>query len=492
MKAHRVTVLGSLALAIALASWIVFAQGDTAAPSVDDAAPVEGDVSTWRAAREQVAGSWDQAEQLKTAGEYETASQQFQAIAAQLPDSSQKQRALLEAGLCLAEAGQPSLAVSLYDRVIDLGEALTVFDYYSPTGEERKPLPLGKGRKKTIKEWTAEALCAKATACRDTGDNAEALRAVQRVRAEYPGMRFIDHILRVQSELEGLSRQEVQDRLTREEEAVDSYEIGHVAYVERRYSDALAALDGVIASYPDTAIANKALRDKARSLWNSSSFDEAVTVYSQIVDRIGDVAPVSDLVREAESRVAWRRAGLMVKEYGTTLQSDGTVSDEQWREVQDLCLVAMRECEEAERRAEAHIHLIESMLWQHRFEDAFAQATLYFRHFGTGSSPKAYQVGRNTAWAHYFAGRALQHLGRDDEAFAQFQAVAMMPDEALAKGSLDDHVLPFVYSAMMRYLREAGATPEEIRELADEFVSRWPDSQSLKLISALRQRLAGQ
>ncbi len=398
-----------------------------------------------------------QAEQAMAAGQYELATAQF-----------------LEAASAFTQANRAAEAVQLYDQAASAAkEFLISLDLSRWKDGQSAKLDSAKGNLR-------RALLGKTGLCRGAGDTQGTLRAIQQLRAEDPEYYRLREILPLQAELQGVDLAVLR---AQEADAAQLSDQAKWAWKQGNSKSAGELADAAITQYPDTAGALLARKTKAGMLWRLKQYPEARTLYEDIMNRVGTIAPTCAVAREAASRIGWLESIRQIRQCMALCKEGRRPSVAQWKAAQEQVLTVMRWDQEAGTRAEAEVMQIEIYSWQGMSDEVIKHAAEFWGRYGDGSAAaiKTLHFERASAWAHVYVGRAFQSQGRWAEARAHFQAVidahTGKPDSWLAPDSL-----AAAYWYIWHGLRQSGGPAEEIRSIGDQIVTRFSNSSHAAIV----------
>jgi tetratricopeptide (TPR) repeat protein len=456
MKRIRSWIVSSVLLAVAAfgpPSWAADPQPELPAPSP---AEVQADAI------------WQQAGQLQQGDRLQQAADRYQAIMAQETHWKKRAKAALLAADCLDRLGKAGESIALLDTAISEADSVAA-----------------RSNEEVDQSWTCPALFIKAGVCEKTGDRAGAIQAIDRLRAEFFKSDKARQALEIRARLERWSPQRLAQAMTQEQEAMQMAEQAAEASKQKRPKEAIESCDRIIKQYPDTAAVFPALRTKALALWQLHKYKDAKAVYRTILDRVGPIAPHSNLVHTAQYRIAWLDSGDMSKDFVARKRKDAPPRDEEWQQLRDRCQVVITLDPDPKERADAELMIIESYCWQQRPDESLRYAEEFLRqHDG---DKKAARFGVQAASAHVFAAIAAERLGRYDEANRHldrvFEATSRWTDYRQR-----EHVLDTAYFWRWHILHQTGADDAQLRQLANQHIAEFPDSPNADFVRAYMLR----
>jgi tetratricopeptide (TPR) repeat protein len=405
---------------------------------------------------------WQEAQQLEQSESYDQAADRYQAILSSETRWKKRAKAALLAANCLDRIGRSSESIPLLDRAI--AEADNLLAQNKPGIDE---------------SWTLSALYGKAVACEKTGDRAGALKAIERIRAQFFKSDEAREALTIQARLEGWSPERLAQVLAREQEAMQMAEQAAEASKQKRHKEALESCDRIIQQYADTAAVYPAMRTKALVLWNMGGHRQAKAVYQAILDRVKPIAPHSRLVRTAEYRVAWYDAIRMSETLVADRRKHLEVTDSRWQELRDLCQVVLDKDPSPEERADAKVMIIVSYAWQDRPEETLEAAEAFLREYDTDKKHAKFDYQITSV--RLYAGVTAARTGRYSEGLKHLDYV-LDRGLRLANERLREHVLDPAYFWRWHILRMSGATEDEVREAVREHVSQLPGAPNARFV----------
>lgn len=481
MRVARITVGG---VVVGLLCWLALAQGTDPGPVTDEPqeqrgeSPAPQDGLGWREASAGLSADWDAASALANAEQHEPAARRYQEILAQLPASTQAQKASVRAAACLTTAAKPLEAIEMYDRAFAVGKELLVVDYYNPTGHEWKPAPIGK-RSLSIKHWMEVALYNKALACRQAQDAATGIQTIETLRVEFPKSRYVPELASLWCEFQGLPPQQASQLAQDEQDAAQLFNEPHEAFLRKEYDTALPVLEQVVTQLGHTAVALQARADVARILWDQSEYDRARELYAEILEQGQEVAPDSHLVRLAEAKIAWVDLQPRLKNVIRGFFRGDPAPPEEAQAVYDRCLIIMSKEDEMSLRCHANRVLIQTAHFDQDYEKVVMEAKIFFRNY---AGPKKQRLfASDIAWVYVHVGHAYRHLGSYDEALDHFHAITGMW-EADPERWAGKKVIPAAHYGIVLTLREAGASGTDVQVIEDIIHADFPQSNYSKLL----------
>ena len=232
---------------------------------------------------EQRKALWQQAEDLESQGQYETAAQRYNGVIALAPLSLKAQHAAMRAARCMEQAGDLSQAITFYDQVINIAD----------TRANQEP---GTRR---LRDYKKEALFSKPHACRQAGMVQQARQTIEQLKAKFPSSSRCVQIGILEAELDGRDTEPAQQLFARDTEAVGLWTQGMHAMGRAEYAQALTLFERVITDYPDTSAALRALENKGRVLLKHKRFSEAGQTFSTLLrNRLGESTRHSRFYRD--------------------------------------------------------------------------------------------------------------------------------------------------------------------------------------------------
>ncbi len=411
-----------------------------------------------RAADSSVASLWQEAEQLRQTEQYAEAADHYRSILASETHWKKRAKAACMGAACLDRAGRSSESIPLLDAAI--AEADNLLAQNKPGVDE---------------SWTLSALYGKAVACEKAGDKAGALKAIERLRAQFFKSDQARQAIQIRARLEAWSEQQLAQTLTREQEAMDLAEQAAAAFHQKQHPQALEICDRILQQYADTAAVYPALRTKALTLWNDGRYRQAKAVYQMILDRLRPVAPHSRLAQTAEYRVAWLDAGQMSKDFLLRRRKGMPPTDAEWQHLRDRCQVILTLDPDPVQRADATVMMVQSCCWQGRSEDALQVAEGFLRQQEGGK--KLAKFGYQAAWVRLFASVAATNLGRYQESTLHYEQAFSYASQC-PDARLRDAILDAAHVARWHAMERSGASAEQLLQLAQEHVAQLPNTTS--------------
>jgi len=492
-RSLSVAVLAIAAVAAVVATgWFVHAQDPPPVSDGSGTEPIQGepdpesgvslpagevcDPDCWQQASDQLAVSWQEAEQAKTAGQYADAAQRYLAIADQLPESWQAMKALLEAASCKAQIGANADALVLYDRTIALGNKYLIIDY-GHTKRFGWDQRASKGMlMKHVAPRVHEAMLRKASAFYAAGDLAAAQRAVDAIRATFWDF-TIDHhrlVFPLQAALTGESAETI---AAREDEAAGYAEQAHAAIRNHEYETAKGLVERVLADYSQTTAALRAMDLKAVILWKESRHDNAVAVYSQILDRTKDVAPECEFARIARSRIAYLESRRLFRELLIRHRQGGAVGREECQRMRDLCRESDRMNRELADVVQSDRLVANSLIWEGRYEEAVQVVDEGFHDHYIDLSGAHPMLRASFASLQDTAARALVKMGRCQEALDRFNWIIQLAD-----GPSEEYLSGPAYVGIWVHLHDCDGFQGVADKAAADLFRQFPDSKAAEML----------
>jgi len=118
--------------------------------------------------------------------------------------------------------------------------------------------------------------------------------------------------------------------------------------------------------------------------------------------------------------------------------------------------------------------IIESLVWQGRFEDATRASNSFLAQYA--GEKKLGRYSRDIAWGHFFAGYALQKQYRHDEAISHFRFIVESAQRYVSIAA-DDVLLSHALFREWQSLRDMKAEEDRVTTAASNLVSRFPQSE---------------
>lgn len=434
--------------------------------------------SAWKDLSENLDSQWNDADQLRKNEAYGLAAQRYQQIMAQLPRSTQSQKAGLYAGECLVAAGRAQDAIPLFDQVISLGHSFTAPDYYNPTGKERKLPQLGK-RLQSIREWTQEALYHKAKAHKQIGDDATAIRTIDQLRLEFPNSDYLEELIPLKGSLLRYSATQLEQKIEEERQASDALVICLRTQEEKQEDQALVGLRAIIDQYPESTAALRARADMAKILWGRSDYSQAKALYAGILSRGQEIAPNAHLVRLADAKTAWvdlqpKMRSIIGGHFSGQPAPTGDAED-----AYRLCRIIMSKEDEAPLRCQANKLLIEMAVFRHDNQTVVNEARIFFRNYAGDKKKNMYST--EVCWVHIYAAQAYRERGEADKALAHTRAVTNLWKADPANWQERDFVPAALYEEVMT-LRSAHAAEKTIDEVIQTLYLHFPESNYSRML----------
>jgi len=385
----------------------------------------------------QTASLLSEAQARMNAGDYAAAAQLYQQALAGLPASVEAQQAALKAGMCMDAMQQPAQAIEMYDRVV-----ATSRDVLKTSGP-RTPRNLA-----VVQDPIERALYRKALACQQIGDSACGLQAIRHLRAVGPTSVFITRLVPLQLAFEERPASLAETLIQQEQQATALWEQARQASRSAVPEQALPVLDRMLTEYPGTAVALRAKAQKARILWSKRRWDEAKQLYQEIINQVGDVGSESDYAYTARFRLALSEPQARIKELERQVRSGAVVSASQWEQVRDACTVIMQKDFGPSEIDDAHVIVMEAYAWEGRYEELAAATAEFFQKCpAVGGCPQ--RLPLQEAWAHFFAGYAMESLSRYEEAAAHYRGVLQVADRS-ANALLGNRVVGLAEAGLKR------------------------------------------
>jgi tetratricopeptide (TPR) repeat protein len=399
-----------------------------------------------------------QGKQLKEAGNYSAALPLLQQALEKDPKSDP---AMILAGACLQKIGQPSQALTYFDKVA-----------------------AGKG-------FRATALYCAAECYRDLGQNAQALAALKAAREDSPIDKWGIKALGLMAEIEGRSAAAA---MAREEEAAALYRAARDRGKETHYKspEPLAMFDRVITQYPGTGGAYCALSQKAELLWHLGKREDMCKTYEQLREILRGYTG-SEKVRLAyrtmDCRIGQTRAEELLNEINRDLAGGREVSQARWDHLGVLCDRWRHNADDA-NQALADLFIVCISSCQGKDAEMVTALDGFFRQYYEPDKNRMMDPDYKDvfAGAHLLAARALKKLNRNDEALAHFRAIV---DMSITTPPLpQDKVYgPAARWEVCRLLKAMGASRSELQQAVDAFVAEYPGH---RLAESARGLLRGQ
>jgi len=392
----------------------------------------------------------------------EAAAERYAEVMALDPVSVKSHHAAMKAAGCMKDAGNFAEAARFYQAIIAGVDARA----------DKEP---GTRR---LRDWKCEALFKKAHACCQAGLADQALAMISLLREEFPDSVRATEIGILQAQLENRSTQPAQELFAQAGQAIALVRQAGDLQVNEDYNQALQLCDQVITSYPETAATWSALNLKAYILANKLNRPEqAQAVYGSICEKLGTTARRSRLFCDA--RVNLR--GLLLRHLQDKQRKGEPVSDQAWNELRDLCQEIVAQDTWLFGRVYGHLGLTEMYSSKGERELALAAAEELIRVYQQGDRDNWSRFKPQLAWAHLYAGNALQNLGRYDEALTHYRWIVNIAYDYPPYGAGASTRVQAYYQ-IWRTLRRAGAPQAEIDEAAQAVLSRFPEAKHAEVI----------
>ncbi|NLE58760.1 MAG: hypothetical protein GX616_10390 [Planctomycetes bacterium] len=411
---------------------------------------------------------WQEAQQLEQSEKYDQAADRYRAILSSETRWKKRAKAALLAANCLDHIGRSTESIPLLDKAI--AEADTLLAQNKPGIDE---------------SWTLSALYGKAVACEKTGDRAGALKAIERIRAQFFKSDEAREALAIQARLEGWSPQRLTQILAREQEAIQMAEQAAEASKQNRDQEAVDLSDRIIQQYPDTAAVYPAMRTKALSLWRLHKYHSAKVVYNDILQRVEPIAPHSQLVRTAQRRVAWLDATSLFKRLMEQRIRGDSVSDGDWQRVRDLCATVTDLTSDPHERAQVRTIAIESLYWKGDAKATIAAAEQFLKEYAGDKKYRLFK--REVAAVQFMLADKLREIGQYQEALAHYRWL-IQACEGSDPIDLGAELLSRLYYRIWWTLGSTGASEAERSSVEQALISTSPHSTYVQCIQVIKQQ----
>lgn len=438
---------------------------------------------------------WAQAEALVQQERYAEAIEIYDIILAQIPDS---QRAAVERASAMidSDTGQESQAVD------DLEVAVA-----------RSP----------FSTWAAKGLLYQAKGCREAGCPEVAQEAIARLKGQFPDSAWTTHAELIEAELNDQPTDGLEAALSLDVQAYDlfrSYRAQFPVSPDRDDTGALAALDTIITTFPETRTALLAMRSEAYvfsqidgrtadarqafesllaqlepvypqcetvfmlrkslgALYQREDLPElAMAEFQALAEHATDPAIVNDALLQAigaHNEALQRRAML----------GDKPSADE-WVALRDECTeFVLVESATPLQKSRADLILAESFHWQGKVDAALAAAEAHIALYDAATDRSG------SATARLIAGECLQRRRFHEEALAHYQwIVDEFGTEEIWPGLSEMHPhrphfaadLARTHYRICDALLRSGAPPEESAAACQHVLDNYPDTRYAELI----------
>lgn len=379
------------------------------------------DPTWWKSASDQLATQWQQAGQAKESSLFADAAQQYLAIADLLPESRQAMDAILKAASCKRQADSNADAIGLYDRAIAIGNKYINIDYGNlrQYGWNQRHF---KDDLSAMKPLLFDAMCGKAQAYYDAGNNAECKRTLDALRATFTKCEasHLDRVYPLEAKLSGKDASVI---YSREKAAGGLFDEAYSAFRSGDHSKTNGLIDNILAGYPQTAAVLRAMDLKARMLWENGSRTEATSVYSQIAGRTKDVAPECEFARIAGSRIAVHNSRRLYFRLMKQVSRGESVAVADCQQLRDLCREADRANRELIEVIQNHTLIAVSYYLEGQYAQAVQVVDDAFRDHYLRRCEKVFRLKAECAALQFWAGRALAKLGQCQDAHDRFNRV---------------------------------------------------------------------
>jgi len=386
----------------------------------------------------------------------EAAAERYAEVMALDPVSVKSHHAAMKAAGCMKDAGNFAEAARFYQAIIAGVDARA----------DKEP---GTRR---LRDWKCEALFKKAHACCQAGLADEALAMISLLREEFPDSVRATEIGILQAQLENRSTQPAQELFAQAGQAIALVRQAGDLQVNEDYNQALQLCDQVITSYPETAATWAALDLKGHILADKLKRPEqARAVFELILSRLGLACRRCRLVQDTRLHLRRLLLDRLQGKHGPAKPG----SDPEWDNLRELCRQIIAQDPWAFGRVYGHLTLIEVHFAKGEPARALAaaQELIYIYEQGDKEDWKALKA--HIAWAHLYAGRALQRMGLYDEALAHYRYIVDFIYDYPPYGH-GSETRRHAYVDIWRTLRQAGAPQEEITQAAQMILSLFPDS----------------
>jgi len=202
-----------------------------------------------------------------------------------------------------------------------------------------------------------------------------------------------------------------------------------------------------------------------------------------ILTRLGTTGRRSRLVHD--TRLNLRR--LLLDRVKDQRRQGQPVSDQQWQELQNLSQKIIAEDPWVFGRVYGHLALAEIHTARRQHEPALAAAQELIRVYQQGDRENWQALKAQLAWAHLYAGRALQNMGRWDEALTHYRWVTDVAYDYPPYGS-GSETRSDAYFLIWMTLRQARAPQQEVAQAAQALLSRFPDSEVARRVDGTTEQ----
>jgi tetratricopeptide (TPR) repeat protein len=240
-------------------------------------------------------------------------------------------------------------------------------------------------------------------------------------------------------------------------------------------AQALILLDAVIAQYPNSGASLRALEAKGHIHERNQHPQQVIAAFQQILDRVGESAPQSQIVANAKLEGAGGFFELL-QFSGSQLEH---IPAETWQQLRNMCeQVVVLPQATALQRARASLMIAESYWWQRLPQEGQAAAESFI----AGFDPVQFKA--EMAMAHLLAGECLQAQGQHQAALPNYQWIQSnyAPSEEVWQGM--DH-LPRAYYRVVHVLLATGAPQSQAQAAAAQVATLFPNSQYASMVMHL-------
>lgn len=449
--------------------------GDSTIAWANGVSPPDVRSLSWGEAFAQSESFVEQAKAADLAQNHNLAAQLYLGVAAQLPESQQKQRMLLMAATQFDRAGKTADALALCDQVIDMERQLTARPY-ADAGAGRQPR-LDKLKAEALRGHAYSALRFQVASYYQAGDAARALQVIRRLRAEFPKYDALKDVLPIQAAIE---RRDVNDLMVREETASRLADEASAAYTANNLGMVYTLADQILTQYPDTASAFRVRQTKAFALSRDGRHVEERAILGEILSAFGNIAPNAKLARYAAYRAAWwDGAHLMDELMVKTIRKQAVATD--WEQLDGYCQTVTDNCPDPVLRLEMSVIRLCGFGWEGQYENVVELRNRLIRSYAKPGKLSDPVIKRLLARAQLHAGAALQKLARYDEALDCYQWILNVEAQPpILEARLSS--LPETYFRIWATLRAKGASPEDVGRAAQDVTTQFPDTLYAKAV----------
>lgn len=489
-------VIGSMILAQDAGSDTVVTgdAGSEAAMSPELSSPVALDAATlqtvktmpWKQATEVTDPLRDQAKNALATGNSAWAAAKFQEVAQLLPASPRAANDWLMAAGAYGKAGQVMQAKAACDQAVSICSGLLAVDHSRlPDPQQQQPNP------DTAKDTLRRALQHKAEICRDSGDAAGAMAAIQRFRAEESEYQHLRAILPLQAELQGVAF----DHLNAQEAAAWKLsDEAKWAWNQGNAEKSLHLAEQTISQYPETGGAMLACKTKARVLWRLKRRDDLRATCQAIADRVGQVAPSSELARFAASEIAFHDGIGLYRQMERRPRSMRPTAEE-WRRVRQFCREVIAKHHNEGARATMYEVLITSYYRENAHEEVVKEEKQFMALYGITRNYRYAEFRRTFANVEVNTAQSLATLKRYPEARQRCETLLFLAQqEPKLPPKESDLILQYALTMKCVLLLQDDAVPDKAQatQLVSEIEAKWPGSAAARRVRVLADALQSQ